>query len=170
MDWQRRKHRVCGLKIAVRRFDVHKFVALRGLASITPNTGKKSRIGLCLKVDRTSDFSLTSVSQNLVADGSCRSKSVRLKPDVHIMQLSKLRIGTQSGDAIGLVSGNTVQPLATDGQFQSLSDLLSAHDVQKAVASLSPRGSKLPLDSVTLLAPIDQQEVWAAGVTYRRSK
>src|SRR5438874_449795 len=86
------------------------------------------------------------------------------------MQLAKLRIGAQSGDWIGLVSGNTVQPLATDGQFQSLSDLLSAHDVQKAVASLSPRGPKLPLDSVTLLAPIDQQEVWAAGVTYRRSK
>lgn len=86
------------------------------------------------------------------------------------MQLAKLRIGVQSGDAVGLVSGNTVQPLEFDGQFQSLSDLLSAHDVQKAVASLSPRGPKLPLDSVMLLAPIDQQEVWAAGVTYRRSK
>ena len=40
----------------------------------------------------------------------------------------------------------------------------------EAVASLKPRGPKLPLDSVTLLAPIDRQEVWAAGVTYRRSK
>jgi len=28
----------------------------------------------------------------------------------------------------------------------------------------------VPLEDVTLLAPIDRQEVWAAGVTYRRSR
>jgi 2-dehydro-3-deoxy-D-arabinonate dehydratase len=86
------------------------------------------------------------------------------------MQLAKLRIGTQTSDVIGLVTGNAVQPLTTDGKFQSLADLLESTDVVKAVESLSPRGPKLPLDSVTLLAPIDRQEVWAAGVTYRRSK
>ena len=28
----------------------------------------------------------------------------------------------------------------------------------------------LPLANITLLPPIDRQEVWAAGVTYKRSK
>ena len=86
------------------------------------------------------------------------------------MQLAKLRIGTQTSDIIGLVAGNAVQPLATEGKFQSLADLLESPDVAKALESLSPRGPKLPVDSVTLLAPIDRQEVWAAGVTYKRSK
>src|SRR5438876_531701 len=86
------------------------------------------------------------------------------------MQLARIHIGTQTTDVIGLVAGNAVQPLATEGKFQSLADLLESPDVTKSVESLSPRGPKLPLDSVSLLAPIDRQEVWAAGVTYRRSK
>src|SRR5688572_23520674 len=39
--------------------------------------------------------------------------------------------------------------------------------VQAAAAKNLPR---LPLSSVTLLAPVERQEVWAAGVTYLRSK
>jgi 2-dehydro-3-deoxy-D-arabinonate dehydratase len=85
------------------------------------------------------------------------------------MQLAKIRFGTQDV-TIGRVENNTVQPLASDGRFASLADLLEAPDPAKAAADLPPRGAKLPLDSVTLLAPIDRQEVWAAGVTYRRSK
>jgi 2-dehydro-3-deoxy-D-arabinonate dehydratase len=34
----------------------------------------------------------------------------------------------------------------------------------------SQRRESLPLDAVRLLAPIDAQEVWGAGVTYERSK
>jgi 2-dehydro-3-deoxy-D-arabinonate dehydratase len=85
------------------------------------------------------------------------------------MQLAKLRVGVQ-GETFGIVEGNAVQPLEPGGKFQSLSDLLEASNPAEAAASLKSRGPKLPLDSVTLLAPIDQQEVWAAGVTYRRSK
>jgi 2-dehydro-3-deoxy-D-arabinonate dehydratase len=34
----------------------------------------------------------------------------------------------------------------------------------------SPRATPIPLSSLTLLPPLDRQEVWAAGVTYLRSK
>jgi 2-dehydro-3-deoxy-D-arabinonate dehydratase len=53
----------------------------------------------------------------------------------------------------------------------SLSQLLFAEDpgsaVQKALASAS---ESVELAKASLLPPIDQQEVWAAGVTYMRSK
>src|SRR5439155_5372600 len=41
-----------------------------------------------------------------------------------------------------------------------------------AIGTELPRhcAESLPLDAVKLLAPIDQQEVWAAGVTYKRSQ
>jgi 2-dehydro-3-deoxy-D-arabinonate dehydratase len=35
---------------------------------------------------------------------------------------------------------------------------------------LVDRSHSFPLEEVTLLAPLDEQEVWAAGVTYRRSR
>jgi 2-dehydro-3-deoxy-D-arabinonate dehydratase len=85
------------------------------------------------------------------------------------MQLAKIRHGT-FGETIALVENNSLQPLETGGALRTLSDLLESPDPAAAARSLSPRGPRLPLDSVALLAPIDQQEVWAAGVTYRRSK
>ena len=86
------------------------------------------------------------------------------------MQLAKLRIGTQGSPAVGLVTASSVQPLDLAGRFSSLTEMLEAANVREAVESLEPSGPRLPLDSVTLLAPIDRQEVWAAGVTYTRSK
>jgi 2-dehydro-3-deoxy-D-arabinonate dehydratase len=85
------------------------------------------------------------------------------------MQLAKFRHGT-FGETIGWVESNSVQPLETSGKLQTLADLLESPDPSAAAQSLSPRGPRLPLDSVSILAPIDRQEVWAAGVTYRRSK
>jgi 2-dehydro-3-deoxy-D-arabinonate dehydratase len=85
------------------------------------------------------------------------------------MQLARIRVGVQ-GETFGLVEGNAVQPFEASGNIRKLADLLEASNPTEVVASLALRGPKLPLDSVTLLPPIDQQEVWAAGVTYRRSK
>jgi 2-dehydro-3-deoxy-D-arabinonate dehydratase len=51
----------------------------------------------------------------------------------------------------------------------ALSSILHAADPAALVRSLPRRGT-VPSDQVKLLAPIDEQEVWAAGVTYRRSK
>jgi 2-dehydro-3-deoxy-D-arabinonate dehydratase len=85
------------------------------------------------------------------------------------MQLAKIRHGT-FGETLARVENNSVQPLETTSALKALADLLESPDPAAAALSLSPRGPRLPLDSVALLAPINQQEVWAAGVTYRRSK
>jgi 2-dehydro-3-deoxy-D-arabinonate dehydratase len=53
----------------------------------------------------------------------------------------------------------------------TLGDLLAAPDpAALAQQLLTASGEGVPLDSVRLMAPIDRQEVWAAGVTYKRSK
>src|SRR5206468_12083711 len=53
----------------------------------------------------------------------------------------------------------------------SLTELLHFPDLNAIVTELSRHcAESLPLDAVKLLAPIDHQEVWAAGVTYKRSQ
>jgi len=53
----------------------------------------------------------------------------------------------------------------------TLSDILHAEDpVGLARFLLRPGTSRISPDTVTFLAPIDRQEVWAAGVTYKRSQ
>jgi 2-dehydro-3-deoxy-D-arabinonate dehydratase len=59
----------------------------------------------------------------------------------------------------------------TDAGIKSLSQLFEVDDFEAYLASLAQRS--LPLESlqdVHLLAPVERQEVWAAGVTYLRSK
>jgi 2-dehydro-3-deoxy-D-arabinonate dehydratase len=51
-----------------------------------------------------------------------------------------------------------------------LSDILEADDPQQAANSLLDANREMPAADVAFLAPIDQQEVWAAGVTYQRSQ
>jgi 2-dehydro-3-deoxy-D-arabinonate dehydratase len=85
------------------------------------------------------------------------------------MQLAKIRYGTWD-ETVALVESGLVTPLSLNDRYRTLSDLLEAEDVRQAVESLGRRSERLPLASVTLLAPIDRQEVWAAGVTYKRSK
>ena len=52
-----------------------------------------------------------------------------------------------------------------------IGDILAAPDADKLVMKLADiQQTTFPLSSARLLAPIDQQEVWAAGVTYKRSK
>lgn len=88
------------------------------------------------------------------------------------MRLAKLRLPT-GGPAVGVVEKDEVRILDLRGRsdINSLSDILAAKDAQAVVTELlagSP--SSVPLKDATLLAPIDQQEVWAAGVTYQRSQ
>src|SRR4051812_31824881 len=85
------------------------------------------------------------------------------------MQLAKIRVGVQE-ETVGIVEGKSVQPLELTDRIRTLSDLLDSPNPPATASELKPRGPRLPLDSVTLLAPIDRQEVWAAGVTYKRSK
>ncbi|MCH2202025.1 MAG: fumarylacetoacetate hydrolase family protein [Fuerstiella sp.] len=54
---------------------------------------------------------------------------------------------------------------------ETLADVLHSEDpAGLARFLLRPGTAPVPVQNVTFLAPIDQQEVWAAGVTYKRSQ
>jgi 2-dehydro-3-deoxy-D-arabinonate dehydratase len=88
------------------------------------------------------------------------------------MQLCKVQLG--SGEVrVGMVEDDHVQPLTLEGFFgvRNLSDILHADNPRALVQDhIDESARRLPLEEQTLLAPIDQQEVWAAGVTYKRSQ
>ncbi len=71
---------------------------------------------------------------------------------------------------VGLVEGGSVRDL-TDAGVRRLDDLLERADLADQLTRL--RQSVLaeqPVDQVRLLTPVESQEIWAAGVTYLRSK
>lgn len=71
---------------------------------------------------------------------------------------------------IGRVESDQIIPLKTTSSIQNLADLLAAEDPIAAAEALEQE-SPLPINEATRwLAPIDDQEVWAAGVTYKRSQ
>ena len=80
---------------------------------------------------------------------------------------------THAGGAphLGSIAGDFVVDVAAAGGPASLADAL-----QVSVAELVDRlaaaraGGAVRLADVTLAAPVDRQEVWAAGVTYLRSR
>jgi 2-dehydro-3-deoxy-D-arabinonate dehydratase len=79
------------------------------------------------------------------------------------MQLCKLK--RSSGEIrVGVLDGDQIRLLAV----ASLAELLHAAD--PAALAKSRQGETVALASVTLLPPVDRQEVWAAGVTYKRSR
>jgi len=71
--------------------------------------------------------------------------------------------------AVGLVTESELIPLSTGAAGAELSSLLFHEDPRSAIESI-PRRAPIPIDAVRWLPPIDQQEVWAAGVTYLRSQ
>jgi 2-dehydro-3-deoxy-D-arabinonate dehydratase len=88
------------------------------------------------------------------------------------MRLCKVQ--HEDGSAqVGILENNNVRllGLADDAAAVSLSDLLHTVDPKSAVERLlHPQSDVVPLEKVRLLAPFDRQEVWAAGVTYKRSR
>ncbi len=86
------------------------------------------------------------------------------------MQLAKL-LNSQGIPAVGKVEGEHIAllDLAASG-FGSLSALLAAANVAESASKLSATGERVAIKSARLLPPIDSQEVWAAGVTYKRSQ
>ena len=81
------------------------------------------------------------------------------------MKLCKFQQSSIDGPAVGLLEDQQVSHL----KDVTLTDLLESADPAEAV-NKSSRGESFALADVQLLAPIDQQEVWAAGVTYKRSQ
>src|SRR5262245_15580832 len=82
------------------------------------------------------------------------------------MQFGKVRRPTGEV-AVVVVEGGRVFALNTP----SLADVLHAPDPLRAGRELTDvTVAPQPLAGQDFLAPIDRQEVWAAGVTYKRSK
>lgn len=81
------------------------------------------------------------------------------------------RILTPSGPAVVKIEDGAAIPLdlKTAG-FLSLQELLASDSVFMNSANLKSSGNPLRLSEAKWLPPIDQQEVWAAGVTYKRSQ
>jgi 2-dehydro-3-deoxy-D-arabinonate dehydratase len=73
---------------------------------------------------------------------------------------------------LGLIEGDRVVDVGAAGGPPSLAAALqlSAADLGSQLQNVSGSDQALPLSDVTLDAPIDEQEIWAAGVTYLRSR
>jgi len=85
------------------------------------------------------------------------------------MKIAKFVTPDDDTPRVGLLEDDRLRPLGA-GPLR-LSTLLHGDDVEGRIADLLSRGgSPLPLSAARLLAPIDAQEVWGAGVTYERSK
>ena len=89
------------------------------------------------------------------------------------MKLCKVRLA--SGEiAVGILKGDYVHLLDPDNHWgiRALSDLLHYGPGRVFLDPhlLRACSRQQAISEVTLLAPIDRQEVWAAGVTYKRSQ
>ena len=80
------------------------------------------------------------------------------------------RFKNQFGEThVGLAVDETTLADLTSGGIQTITELLEDADCVARVDALANLPT-VPLAEVTLLTPVEQQEVWAAGVTYLRSK
>src|SRR6516165_8322001 len=89
-----------------------------------------------------------------------------------VMQLCKVQ-GPGGEVEVGVVEQGRVRllRLGTKLGLRRLSEVLHADDPAGLVRSKIDTGSPgIPLDDLKLLPPLDAQEVWAAGVTYTRSR
>jgi 2-dehydro-3-deoxy-D-arabinonate dehydratase len=83
------------------------------------------------------------------------------------VRLSRFAAGDGAA-RVGVVDGDAVTELTAAG---TLGDLLALPLDRVRAACADPGGATVPLGAVELLAPVDgRMEVWAAGVTYERSR
>lgn len=86
------------------------------------------------------------------------------------MKLCRFTTSDQSA-RIGILSDSKQVTDLSGTEITSLSQLLEQTNPVDFLSQLDLEAlPKHDFESVTLLAPVDQQEVWAAGVTYFRSK
>jgi 2-dehydro-3-deoxy-D-arabinonate dehydratase len=87
------------------------------------------------------------------------------------MKLAKF-LAADGRSRIGIVEGDDIQPLELGGgQYRSLTEILESDNPAETVRFLIDGDSRrVPISSVSLQSPLDDQEVWAAGVTYKRSR
>ena len=88
------------------------------------------------------------------------------------MRLAKVLL-SDGERRVGMIEGDEVRllDLSQVDDCRRLSDILYSPDPHGLAKFLiDPAAAPIDLEAVTLLAPIDRQEVWAAGVTYKRSQ
>jgi 2-dehydro-3-deoxy-D-arabinonate dehydratase len=84
------------------------------------------------------------------------------------MRLCRFETGGES--RVGLVVNNELLDLSAEG-IDRLSSLLEFEGLIAQLSNLAQQNlPKYKMGEVKLLSPLDRQEVWAAGVTYLRSK
>ncbi len=88
------------------------------------------------------------------------------------MPLCLYRTDANAAPRLGLVAGDRVIDVATAGGPATLAEamVLSASDLRARLDSVAASGDGTPVADVSFAAPIDEQEVWASGVTYLRSR
>ena len=88
------------------------------------------------------------------------------------MPLCIYQLGNEGKSQFGFVAEDAVIDVAAAGGPASLGAALelSKQDLEAAMARVQQSDQRIPLADVTLKAPIDWQEVWCAGVTYKRSR
>ena len=74
------------------------------------------------------------------------------------------------GIRLGVIEQTAVVDLSSTGITQLETVLESPDPLAHLTRALDSSAARVPVAEVTLLAPVEQQEVWAAGVTYLRSR
>ena len=87
------------------------------------------------------------------------------------MKLCRFTVDGSAVVRIGLVQDERTVADLTAAGVHRLDDLLERTDLADALERLARESlPEHPLDKVRVLTPVESQEVWAAGVTYLRSK
>jgi 2-dehydro-3-deoxy-D-arabinonate dehydratase len=87
------------------------------------------------------------------------------------MKLCRFTTAASADVRIGLMTSTLAVLDLTDAGVRRMYGLLERPDLADELKRLSQAGLPAhPLDRVRLLTPVESQEVWAAGVTYLRSK
>jgi 2-dehydro-3-deoxy-D-arabinonate dehydratase len=87
--------------------------------------------------------------------------------------LCRYRIDAGAAPRLGLIAGGRVLDVAAAGGPAGLAEALSlpATELRDRLAKVQADGGPgSSVDDVAFAAPVDRQEVWAAGVTYLRSR
>ena len=85
------------------------------------------------------------------------------------MKLVKFVTESDPAPRLGLIERETIRTLST--RPGALTEVLHSKDLPASIRVLAEASTEVhPVLGIRLLAPIDAQEVWGAGVTYERSK
>jgi 2-dehydro-3-deoxy-D-arabinonate dehydratase len=85
------------------------------------------------------------------------------------MQIMKFAMNDDRTPHVGVVHGDELVAIGRGEAM--LTELLHSHDPFAKIRGLLANSTpSFPIQSIRVLAPLDEQEVWGAGVTYERSK